>query len=476
MKNETLKAPVLRFAPSPTGYLHVGNIRLALFNWLFAKKYDGSVILRFDDTDILRSKEHFIEACKNDLSWLGFNWHICEMQSKRLQRYSECADLLKANKILYPCFESQEELTLQRKMQLRSGKPPVYNRSSLKLTNDEILSKIKNGHKPHWRLKLDRLRKVDFNDMCRGKVTIPLHTISDPVLIRENKSPMYTFTSVVDDIDFNVSHIVRGEDHVINTAIQIYLFELLLKLLNNSNNIPEFAHLSLILDDKGKPLSKRDNSIGIQQLRSTGIEPETLLTYLTALGGNKSPFELEFNLLSKTNNKSVDISSLLAKEFEFSYYGRNAPRFQLNDLNLLNNKRLSCLSYSAMQNRLLKNNFSIIKEQHWNVLRNEINVLNDLQEWIPCFKPDFKTHSKDFNKNKELFKHSFSVLENSIWTQNDLSKALKTILINTGLKKAELFKPLRQAISGKDKGPSLDLLMLIIGKDETLRRIISVYK
>lgn len=471
MKNRISTPPVLRFAPSPTGYLHVGNIRLALFNWLFAMKYNGSVILRFDDTDTIRSKQQFIEACKSDLSWLGFNFDKTEFQSKRLSRYIECANLLKQEKVLYPCFETQEDLSLQRKMQLRSGKPPVYDRSSLKLSKNKINDKIKKGLKPHWRLLLDNTRKIEFNDLCRGEVKISLSTISDPVLIRENDNPMYTFTSVVDDIDFKISHIIRGEDHVVNTAVQIYLFELLLKVLKNKNNIPIFAHLSLILNDKGKPLSKRDNSIGIQQLRSSGIEPETLITYLSALGGNESPLEIEANLLANNSDNNVSFLKLLANNFNFSYYGRNAPRLQVSDLALLNKKRLSSLNYFAVKNKLLVNNITLIQEQHWNVLRNEINILDDLNDWTSCFMPNFKSTIQNLSSNNEIFNISASILKNTDWNQKDISIALQSIQKDNNLKKPELYRPLRQAISGKNKGPSLDSLMHIIGKTEVLKRI-----
>src|SRR5260221_2367218 len=262
----------VRFAPSPTGRLHVGNIYIALNNWLFAKKQGGQFLLRLDDTDIERSTAAFAAGIEADLTWLGLTWDLFERQTSRLARYDEAAARLKASGRLYPCYESAEELQLRRKVQLQQGKPPIYDRAALKLSAEDRAKLEAAGQKPHWRFKLES-RVVAWTDLVRGAEHIDTASQSDPVLIRANGSYLYTFTSVVDDIDFAITHVIRGNDHVTNTATQIQIFEALDAMA------PGFAHLPLLIDAAGGGLSKRLGSLSLWPMRDGGPEPVAINTH-----------------------------------------------------------------------------------------------------------------------------------------------------------------------------------------------------
>ena len=274
----------LRFAPSPTGLLHVGNARVALANWLHARRHGGAFLLRLDDTDLERSKPEFAAAIEEDLRWLGLDWDGRVAQSDRLDRYAAAAEQLKAAGRLYPCFETEEELAYKRERRRREGKPPLYDREALRMTPDQIERAIANGKQPYWRFMLSP-RTVSWRDVVLGERSVKLSAISDPVLVRADGSPLYTFTSVVDDLDMAVTHVVRGEDHVTNTGIQMDLFA---ALGGNTMHLT-FAHLPLLTDEDGGALSKRLGSISLRHLRKDGIEPAALAGYLAALGTSSDP-------------------------------------------------------------------------------------------------------------------------------------------------------------------------------------------
>ena len=270
---------ITRFAPSPSGLLHVGNVRTALLNYLVSKKNNGKFILRIDDTDKERSKDNFIDEINEDLNWLGLNSDEYYKQSERIDLYDEAFELLKGKELIYPCFESSDELDKKRKRLIARRMPPVYDRAALKLTNDEITSLLDSGKKPHWRFKLSN-KKITFTDLIRGEVNVDLAAQSDPVLKREDGDYLYNLPSVVDDIDLNITHIIRGEDHITNTGIQIEIFNAL------GSNIPIFGHNSLLVSESGEPFSKRNSAASVNQLREDGIDPNAINSLNASIGSS----------------------------------------------------------------------------------------------------------------------------------------------------------------------------------------------
>src|SRR3954469_18913042 len=323
---------IVRFAPSPTGLLHVGNARTAMLNWLFAKKEDGKFFLRIDDTDTERSKPEYERAILEDLAWLGLSHDIFARQMERADAHARAAEKLKASGHLYPAYESADELERRRKRQIAAHKPPVYDRAALKLTPEERAKLESEGRKAHWRFRLSQT-KVRWHDLVRGDVEIDTAHLSDPVLIREDGRFLYTLPSVVDDIDFAISHIARGEDHVTNTAGQIEIFEAL------GANVPTFAHFPLLVGAGGEALSKRLGSLSLQQLREEGVEPLAVASYLAKIG-TSDPVEPRLSLEE------------LAGDFDFARIGRAPAHFVPEELTALNAKLLHLLPYSAVSARM----------------------------------------------------------------------------------------------------------------------------
>ncbi|MCU0946270.1 MAG: glutamate--tRNA ligase family protein, partial [Rubritepida sp.] len=274
----------LRFAPSPTGHLHVGNARIALANWLLARRHGGEMWLRLDDTDTQRSRPEFAQAIEEDLRWLGLDWDGLFRQSDRLDRYAAAAERLKASGHLYPCLETEEELAFKREQARRQGRPPIYDRAALRMTAEQLARAVANGKSPHWRFKLSA-RSVEWEDGVLGRRAVKLPSLSDPVLIRADGSFLYTFTSVVDDLETAITDVVRGEDHVTNTGIQLDIFA----ALGGDPRRLRFAHLPLLTDADGGPLSKRIGSLSLRQLRRDGLEPAAITGYLAALGSSRDP-------------------------------------------------------------------------------------------------------------------------------------------------------------------------------------------
>ena len=306
----------VRFAPSPTGRLHVGNARVAVLNWLTARAKAGEFLLRMDDTDRERSTKEFERAILEDLTWLGLDWDDFVRQSARQMRYDAAVERLKSKGRLYPCFETADELDLKRKIQLGRGKPPVYDRAALALSAEEQAALMAEGRQPHWRFKLAD-QPIEWTDLGRGPVRFEAGHLSDPVLIREDGRPLYTLSSVVDDGEFFITHVIRGEDHVANTAVQIELFQAL------GYDVPTFAHLPLMVGADGKQLSKRLGSLSLADLRAEGVQPEALTAYLARLGTPTAP----------DGSDSLDS---LTPGFDVSSFGRAAPRFDPKELAQLN--------------------------------------------------------------------------------------------------------------------------------------------
>jgi glutamyl-tRNA synthetase len=438
-----------RFAPSPTGMLHVGNARTALINKLFALKYSGEFILRIDDTDLVRSKKEYEEAIKNDLKWLGIDWSKIEWQSKRLKRYDEIKEHLIKIGRLYECYETQEELEIKRKLQLSSGKPPIYDRSALKLT-DENKEKYKlMGRKPHYRFKLEG-EKIEWQDLVKGLVHFEVANISDPIVIREDGTMTYMICSTVDDVDMEITHVIRGEDHVTNTAIQIQIFEAL------GAKHPEFGHLSLVKtkDDK---ISKRVGGFEISSLRDEKcIESMTINSFFANIG---------------TSNHVLPYKDLvnLANDFDIGKFSKSPTTYIPDELEILNHKLLLSLEYEDIKERLEQINASHIDKDFWNGVRPNLKFLSDVKIWW-----DICHNYKKYDVSQddiELLKFAKNSLANLSISENTWKEWTEIIKSNTGRSGKHLYMPIRQALTGMDHGPELANLIPLIGKEEILKRL-----
>ena len=439
----------VRFAPSPTGLLHIGNARMALVNWLFARKSGGRMILRLDDTDMERSTPQFAAAIEQDLTWLGLSWDQFERQSARLAAYDAAFDQLKASGRVYACFESSEELEYKRRRAMRAGKPPIYDRASLELTEGEIQAKLNAGEKPHWRFKLNHA-EITFDDLVRGPVSFEGANLSDPVLVRADGTYLYMMPSTVDDIDMGVSHVVRGEDHVTNSAIQIQLFEAL------GASPPTFAHLSLLTDISGAGLSKRMGSTSLQDLRQEGIEPMSVNSLLAHLG---------------TSDDIAPCLQLqeLADGFEISHFGRAAAKFDPDRLWSLNASLLHAMSFDAVQDRLTEMGLTHASPAFWEAVRPNLRRLDDTSIWHTiCFsgiKPSIATDDLEFMDEAK------SLLPPEPWDEGTWGMWTAEIKQATGRKGKTLFLPLRFALTGLDHGPELKKLLPLLGQERTQMRL-----
>ena len=435
-----------RFAPSPTGLLHIGNIRSAILNWAYIKKNGGEFILRIDDTDKERSKKEYENDIKSDLSWLGINWDKTFNQSERKKLYAKKIKELKDKKRIYPCFESQEELSLKKKSQLISGKPPIYDRSSLKLSNQEIEKLLKSGKRPHWRFKLDDT-KIQWNDQIKGNISFESKNLSDPVLIREDGSLLYHLPSVIDDIEEKITNIIRGEDHIVNTAFHIQIFESL------NSKIPSFGHHTFLTDGEGRGFSKRLGSLSIQKIRENGFENITILNYLLSIGTSK-------NLTKET---SVD---LLIKNFDISNLSLASPKFSIDVLRLLNKDILQKFNFNDVKNKFSDLGINNIDENFWIFIKNNIEFFHECLEWI-----DIIFSRNSFNSdNHYILKEAANLIPKEPFNINTWDEWITLIKNKTGLKGKNLFMPLRIALTGREKGPELKYLLPLITKEIILRK------
>lgn len=439
----------LRFAPSPTGYLHLGNTRTALINWLFARSHQGHFILRLDDTDVERSQAHYAEQIIKDLNWLGLSFDEVVHQSHRMNNYLSAAEDLKAKGRLYPCYESSDELELQRKIQLSAGKPPLYNRAALSLTQDQIHKYEKEGRKPHWRFKMEK-GEIRWNDLIRGEVVFQGELLNDPVLFREDGSPIFTLATAVDDLDIGITHIIRGEDHVSNTAIQIQIME---ALSGKPNNI-KFGHLALISGSKGEGLSKSEGSLGVVQLHKEGIEPLAIISMLSKLG-TSDPIQ-----------PHMSMESVLA-EFNIKAFGRSTPKLDPEDLWQMNMKILQMYSFDQVKPRLQAMDLDNITPDFWALIQNNILKFEDVKEWWQiCYG-----HKSFEEGDKEFFEIAQHFLPMEPWDDSTFGTWMHQVRDETGLKGKELYKPIRKALTGKEHGPELKDLILVMGRAKVLNRL-----
>ncbi|MCX7343292.1 MAG: glutamate--tRNA ligase [Proteobacteria bacterium] len=440
----------VRFAPSPTGYLHIGNARAALINYLYSLRNGGEFILRIDDTDLERSKPEYEKAIFEDLAWLGIKHNNTFKQSSRFDRYKEIRDKLIESGRLYPCYETPEELDYKRKRQLAKGQPPIYDRAALSLTDAEIAAFEAEGRTPHWRFKLDHTPIV-WDDKIRGPVKFDGSQLSDPVLIRADGIFLYSLCSVIDDIDYKITHIIRGEDHVTNTATQIQLF----KAANGEKDYPlTFAHTSLLMDEDGDKLSKRLGSLSLGQMRDSGIEPMAIACLLAKLG-TSLPVE-PFLTMEE-----------LAAPFDLSIFSRTPPRFSEKELWALNHKLYHLMPFSQMQQHLNLAGFGNFSETHWRAVHDNIEKLSDLKPWQDIFFGKIVGTCQDH----DFLKTAMSLLPEEPWDENTWATWTQNVKEKTGRKGKELFMPLRQALTAMDHGPEMKVLLPLIGRQVVLMRL-----
>lgn len=429
----------VRIAPSPTGYLHVGNIRTALVNWLFVRKTGGRFMLRLDDTDQERSRPEYSTAIEEDLSWLGLNWDVFRKQSDHFTDYEAAKQKLLASGRLYPCWEAQEELDIRRKMQAGRGLPPIYDRASLKLTEEQKADLLKQ-RKPHYRFLLED-KPIEWKDLVRGDVRFQAGHMSDPVLVREDGIPLYTFASVVDDGDTGITHVIRGEDHVSNTAVQVQIFEAL------GYKVPKFAHLALLKTKEGE-MSKRVGGNDIRTLRTDGIEPMAINSLLARIG------------TSDAVEAFAEMQALIAG-FDFSKFGRAPAIYDAHELERLNGKILHQLPFSAVKAKL-----AFADEAFWLSVRANINKLSEAKEWWDIIHGDVAAVAKS-----ELLTSAQKLLPNNSWDDATWGSWTKALTEATGLKGKELFMPLRLALTGKEHGPEMKKLLPLMGYDIVVKRL-----
>jgi len=439
----------LRFAPSPTGLLHVGNMRVALFNWLIAKKAGGTFILRLDDTDTERSTQEYADKIEADLAWLGLTHDKLFRQSDRFDRYGEAVEKLKAEGHLYPCYETPDELDRKRKRQLGRKQPPVYDRAALELTDDERAALEAEGHQPHWRFKLDRTI-VEFDDLFLGAVKVDTKSLSDPILIRGDGSYLYTLPSVVDDIDMEITHVVRGEDHLTNTGAQVQVFRAL------GAEPPRFGHHSLLLNEEGQPLSKRlRGEHSVEALRDKGFEPMSINSFLAKLG---------------TPDAALPRATLeeLAAEFEISAIGRSGVRFVMKDLERVNAALMHMTPFADVKDRLAERGIEG-GETFWNAVRPNLTLFDGVAAWWhvahgpvePVIEPE----------DVEFIAAAAAALPAEPWDENTWRTWTGGLKSETGRKGKTLFMPLRLALTGLHHGPELANLLPLLGRERALARL-----
>jgi len=432
-----------RFAPSPTGALHVGNIRTALHNWLLAKRQGGRFLLRIDDTDHERSREEYVDAIRADLGWLGLEWDGEERQSARFDLYErEFQRLAKAGRV-YRCYESAQELELKRKVLLGRGLPPVYDRAGLKLTEADHMAKAAAGKAPHWRFLLDHAQPIAWTDGIRGAQHFDPAKMSDPVVRRADGSWLYLLPSVIDDITMGISDILRGEDHVSNTAAQLQMFAAL------GAPAPRFAHEALLVGSEGK-LSKRLGSLGVAQLRGAGIEPEALVALLARLGTSQ-PVE------------PIADRATLVESFDLSTFGRAPARFDEDELHRINSRIVHQLPFARVAHLLPEG----MGKAAWEAIRPNLAHIDEATGWWhvitgPVAAPELEAMDRDYMAQAAV------VLESVPADWQALTSALKA---KTGRKGKALFLPLRLALTGREHGPDMAALLSLIGREAALARL-----
>ncbi len=430
----------VRFAPSPTGFMHIGNTRTALFNWLLAKKLGGKFMLRIDDTDTLRSKKEYEDAMRESLIWLGFNWCEEARQSARFARYDELRDKLMQEGRIYACYDTPEELQIKRKRAMAKGQAPIYDRQALHYTPEDIARFEAEGRKPHYRFKLNP-GIIEWNDIVRGHCQYEAEKLSDPIIIREDGSYLYHFPSCVDDSDFSITHIVRGEDHVTNTAAQIQMFEAI------GGKVPTFAHLPLLTGTEGK-LSKRLGSLGVRELKAEGVEAMAICSFLAKLGTSDA-IEPYYSL------------DELAQSLDFAKLGRSQPKFDEEELKHFNTRFVRNMPYECVKNRVN------VSADFWNKVRANLDIVADIELWHNICNNEVTPIIED----KALTDLAASLLPHEPWDENTFNAWLNEVKAQSGKKGKELFHPIRKALTALDNGPELKTLLPLIGYNKAKARL-----
>ncbi len=435
-----------RFAPSPTGYLHVGNIRTAIVSWLFARSENGKFILRIDDTDIERSKPEYTEAIKEDLKWLGLDWDTIKFQSKRIEQYENVKKKLIEIGRLYPCYESQEELEMKKKIMLNRNLPPIYDRASLKLSEEKKKELEEQGIKPHWRFLIDK-EDIIWDDKIRGRLHFKASNISDPVLIRGDGSMTYTIATVWDDIEFGVTDVVRGEDHVTNSAVHIQIFKALGAIP------PSFAHLSL-LNSKSGEISKRIGGFDIRTLRENGIEPMAINSFLAKIG-TSDPVEFRSSLQE------------LIKEFSIKKFNKSPVNYDIAELERINAKLIHSLKYVEVKSKLSEMGLDGIDENFWEAVRPNISCLKEVELWRKICRDIIEPVVKE----KEFTNIAAGLFPEGAITTDTWDEWIAKVKEKTGKVGKNLFMPLRKALTGMEHGPELKYMLPLIERAKIVSRL-----
>jgi glutamyl-tRNA synthetase len=434
-----------RFAPSPTGRLHVGNLRTAIHNMLFARRHGGRFLLRLDDTDRARSEEAFVEAIRADLGWLGLEPDGEVRQSQRFDLYEAALVRLQAEGRVYPAYETAQELDLKRKVALGRGLPPVYDRAALELGEAERERLEAEGRRPHWRFRLDHERGIEWNDLVRGPQRFDPRLLSDPVIRREDGSWLYMLPSVVDDVEMGVSHVVRGEDHVANTAIQVQMFEAL------GARPPAFAHEALLVGSEGK-LSKRIGSLGLDEIREQGIEPVALLAKLARIG-TSLPVE------------PVVTPEPLVAAFDFGTFGRAPARFDMEELAALNARIVHQLPFDAVTSRLPDG----MSAADWEAIRPNLSSVAEAGDWWAILHGHVEQAAG--SDDRDFLGAAAAAAGEIDWTDSPWQALVGRLKRDSGRSGKALFLPLRRALTGRDSGPEMAALLPLIGRDEAISRL-----
>ena len=430
----------VRFAPSPTGFMHIGNTRTALFNWLLAKKLGGKFMLRIDDTDFVRSKKEYEDAMRESLKWLGFDWCEEARQSARFARYNELRDKLIKEGRIYACYDTPEELEFKRKRAMAKGQAPIYDRQALHYSAEDLAKFKAEGRKPHYRFKLNS-GTIEWNDIVRGRCAYDADKLSDPIIIREDGSYLYHFPSCVDDSDFGITHIVRGEDHVTNTAAQIQMFEAI------GGKVPTFAHLPLLTGKEGK-LSKRLGSLGVRELKAEGVEALAICSFLAKLGTSDS-IEPYYSLEE------------LANSLDFEKLGRSQPKFDEEELKRFNTHFVRSMPYELVKDRV------DVSKDFWDKVKPNLDIVADVEIWHNICNNEVEPIMED----KELSSVAADLLPPEPWNNDTFNAWLNEVKAKTGKKGKELFHPIRKALTALDNGPELKTLLPLIGYEKAFKRL-----
>ena len=436
---------ISRFAPSPTGRIHVGNIRTALHNWLYTRQQGGRFLLRIDDTDRERSEERFVESIRDDLRWLGIDWDGEERQSARFSAYEARFAALREAGRVYPCYESPQELELKRKVRLGRGLPPVYDRSALQLTDADRARLDGEGIRPHWRFKLDHADPICWRDLIRGDQSFDPRLMSDPVVRRADGSWLYLLPSVIDDIDMRITHVVRGEDHVSNTATQVQMFDAL------GATPPAFAHEALLTGAEGK-LSKRAGATDVDHWRETGIEPLALAAKLARIGTSLAV-------------EPVASMQKLIDAFDFRTFGRAPARFDEAELARLNAQTIHLLGFDQVRDRLPDG----MDARAWEAVRPNLDTIAEAADWWQVISGDVTFPATE--QDRGFVAEAAGAVSEIDWSADPWHVLTGILKERTGRKGKSLFLPLRQALTGRDHGPDMAALLPLIGRERALARL-----